>query len=544
MSRIIAASLLILASLATAQAQEPFAKSRISSIGLFKNGLAYVERTIEIPNSGTWLLEDLPVPVHGTFWVESDAVVRVRMTRRTVEVPAAAATRLDFQSGLAGENVIVHFSSSQIPAVRGIVLDAGQPADRQWDRGYEQIRYGWNGRHVIADHSEPMLVLDTDQGRAYIKRSMIAYLQVVGAKEKVRVERPAMLLTIDQVPAPGSKVLVRYLAKGIAWAPSYHVDLANPKRLVLRQKAVIKNELEPLQEAEIRLISGFPSMTFAHVTSPLSLNTSWSEFFQQLNQQVSSQHQSISNVVSQQAIVFNAAPQDDGGFDISAIPEGEGVDLHFHSIGKQTLSEGDSLLLETASGECEYEKIVEWTIPDTREGNGRYVPEHRRQNEPERFQDETWDAVRFKNPLSFPMTTAPATIVSGDRFSGQQMSYWVNTGERTTLHITKALSVRTRSTERELDGNREIVYVGGNDFRKTQVEGTIQANNHRNEPVTLVIRRRFSGELLSAEGKPQKTLLPEGVWSVNKRNQLIWTVTLEPGQEISLRYRYELLVDH
>ena len=67
------------------------------------------------------------------------------------------------------------------------------------------------------------------------------------------------------------------------------------------------------------------------------------------------------------------------------------------------------------------------------------------------------------------------------------------------------------------------------------------ANNHRNEPITLVIRKRFSGELLSAEGEPKTTLLEEGTWSVNRRNELVWTVELAPGEEKRFACRYTVL---
>src|SRR5437879_3834102 len=102
------------------------------------------------------------------------------------------------------------------------------------------------------------------------------------------------------------------------------------------------------------------------------------------------------------------------------------------------------------------------------------------------------------------------------RFSGQRLSSWVNAGEETTLHITKALSVRTRSVEHERqkgngDSERDIVYIGGRRFRQSTVEGEVSVCNHRAEPIELLIRRRFSGDLLKATGEPKVTLLEEGV---------------------------------
>ena len=69
-------------------AEETPVTSRIASVGLFKNGLAVVRREVSVPGPGVYRLDDVPEPVHGTFWIESDAVVRARTTVR--EVPRRA----------------------------------------------------------------------------------------------------------------------------------------------------------------------------------------------------------------------------------------------------------------------------------------------------------------------------------------------------------------------------------------------------------------------------------------------------------------------
>jgi len=50
--------------------------------------------------------------------------------------------------------------------------------------------------------------------------------------------------------------------------------------------------------------------------------------------------------------------------------------------------------------------------------------------------------------------------------------------------------------------------------------------------------------LISADASPESKLLEEGVYSANQRNELTWTVTLKPGQEKTLNYRYSVLVDN
>jgi hypothetical protein len=142
------------------------------------------------------------------------------------------------------------------------------------------------------------------------------------------------------------------------------------------------------------------------------------------------------------------------------------------------------------------------------------------------------------------MTTAPVTFTRDGKFLGQQLSRWVNRGEETTLRMTKALSIRTRVTEQEqANQDREVVWIGGNDFRKVNATGELSIRNYRKTSVKMVIKRQFSGELLSADEKPEVTLREEGIWTVNRRNEMKWTITLKPGEEKTLKYAYSVLVD-
>jgi len=151
--------------------------------------------------------------------------------------------------------------------------------------------------------------------------------------------------------------------------------------------------------------------------------------------------------------------------------------------------------------------------------------------------------VRFTNPFKFPMTTAAAMITEAGKFRGQSQSEWVNPGQRACLRITRALSVQTEASEIEEEGQREIVWIAGNDYQRTRVKGTLTVRNFRGNDLTMTIRQEFSGKMLEADGKPESKLRAEGVTSVNPRRQLDWTIQLPAGQEKELTYRYEVLVD-
>lgn len=352
-------------------------------------------------------------------------------------------------------------------------------------------------------------------------------------------------MLVLHVPAgtDAKTVRIRYLAMGISWAPSYLVDLLDNKQRRIHQKAVVRNELEPIADAELRLISGFPHIQFRHVTSPFSPDTTLSKFFEQLNQQANASSSFASNAMSQQggqAVAFSGGSLP---IDLSAAPGGEGVDLHYESIGRHTLGKNETLTVPVAAESTDYERIVEWIVPDTRNAMGRQINDYERSQNAAKYESDAWDALQFRNPLPLPMTTGVATIMRDGRFNGQTASYWVSRGEQTRLRVTKALSIRTLSSENEKQDNRKTVFIGGNDFQQVGVEGQLVLSNHRSEAVDMLVRRQFSGELVSAEGKPAGTLREEGVYSVNRRHELTWTLTLKPAEQVTLKYEYTVLVD-
>ena len=503
-------------------AEEPVAKGKIVGVDLFKNGLVVVKREITLGKPGTYAVDDVPSPVFGTYWVESAGPVETLVKMRDVAVPVTEAAPGNLQEDLAGKKVTVYFKGGNRPPTVGTMLKIKPPKGEDANPGR-------------------FLVVQTPKGRVYVEPSEVASVEAEDAGDTVLRRRPRLLLTLGETDKPETKVTLRYLAHGLAWAPSYRIDISDPKTLQLEQSAVIRNELSDLTDAEIRLISGYPSVQYAHVRSPLSPLTSWATFFAELAGSSRYDSDALSNTVVTQQVALNRRG---GGTDIAlgATPAGEGVDLHYQSIGKRTLAEGEALAVTVAKGKAEYERIVEWMVADNRDDYGHASGRGRTE------EDDPWDALKFKNPLSFPMTTGPATVTANGQFNGQRTSYWVNAGEETIVRVGKALSVRTRALENEVvkgDGSgRDLVWIGGRQFRKATVEGELAVSNHRKEAIQLVMRKRFSGELTSAEGSPKSSLREEGVYSINKRNELVWNLPLKSGEERKLKYTYTVLVAH
>lgn len=164
--------------------------------------------------------------------------------------------------------------------------------------------------------------------------------------------------------------------------------------------------LENAADTEIQLISGYPNVRFGRVDSPLWPRTGLAAFFQQIHQSGPAAGGITSNAISQQMIYSNGSSRDEST-PLPEVAEQGNIsdDIHYESIGKHSLKAGDSLSLDLAAASAAYERVVEWVVPDPRDGNGR-----------EPTPDEPpWDAVRIANPFKFPLTTAAAMVMEGGK---------------------------------------------------------------------------------------------------------------------------------
>lgn len=338
------------------------------------------------------------------------------------------------------------------------------------------------------------------------------------------------------VEGPTRPFDVTYIAQGASWSPAYRIVLRDPKRMRLSMSAVLRNELEDFRDARVTLISGFPNIEYAGTEGLMSPGMTLEPFFQRLSNPGGGRG---APVLSQQAVMYNVALNAAGpGADFTAFAlkePGASSDIHYRDIGKLSMASGASMYLALDDAETDYERVVEWTVSNRRNERGQ-IEGH----EPS---DDFWDVIRFANPFKAPMTTAPVEVFDGDRLLGQSTAYWTNPGQATSAKITKALSVSGHCSETESDGGRTNLRIDGYDYYKTQVDDELRVRNYRGVPVKLVVRLGFTGEHLSASPEPgDRQVLASGVYSVNRRESLQWTLDLQPGEAQTLAYRYSVLV--
>lgn len=525
----------------TALTQPVTVSSQVKSLGLFKNGVVVVEEEIAVPRSGQYAFFQVPMAIHGTFFIESAAKVETRISQMPVSAPLSSNQELDYQKDLAGKTVTVYFNQPGKESVTGVVASLKSSSDTPQNASVvSDLFSSYSSRYsslAQGEKASSRLILNCGTGQTILERSTIARIDVKEALNAV--ERMQSVMTFTVTTEKPASIRLFYLTKGVSWMPSYRIDTTDSQRLKIEQTAVIINQWKTFHNAEISLISGFPKIECENVFAPFSPGNSLNSFFQQL----SNRNEPRGNRYMSQQIAYNSnsvMPMDD--IDSSPAVSGEGPDIHFQKIGLRSMNKGDCLSISTGANEADYQRVVEWTIPDQRDAWGRYNRDSNRENKS--ADSEPWDMLRFRNPLPFPMTTAPASILADGKFYGQNSSFWASEGEMTKIPVTKSMSVRVKSAEFEQNESQQPQYVNinGNRYRKAVVNVELTVVNRRAESIKMVVNRRFSGDLIQTVEGAKTVALGDDLSYINRKREIQWNFDLPSGETKILKYSYSTLI--
>lgn len=515
--------------------------SRVKSVSMFKNGVALIREEFTVPASGQYVLDAIPYAIHGAFFIQSSADVEAVLTQRQSRETVGASGDLNYQKDLVGKKVRVFFNNANLPPVHGTVAavrqttdDKAPQSDSDFRPRYYSQSYYYNRGNETPEVSNLHLILNTDFGQSVIQQSSIARIDVEGEIGTVVRSRPTLLFKV-KTDKPAT-VGITYLTKGAAWAPAYRLLLPDEKsnrgKMTIEQTATIVNQWRSFTDAQLYLISGYPKIGCENVISPISNKANLSAFFSQMLRPDGDDRGSMMS----QMVMNSASPRDSDDFPSGSVAaSGDGPDIYYHPVGPRSMNKADVLALSNGKKETEFERVVEWTVADTRNENGHPI-DRENPNTP-------WDTIQFVNPFDFPMTTGPAAVMTEHKFLGQNTSYWTSPGEKTSIPITKSLSVSVKADEQEINRSDEMRYMGVR-CRRITVAVELTIANRRAEPIKALVKRQFSGEIEKPVEGAKVVQLNQNLNALNRQNELRWELTLNPGETRTLKYEYEVYMSY
>ena len=522
----------------------------VRRISLFKNGIAYLELSVELKTAQPWVEIELPArPLHGSLTVGTDptrlSVEALVASKTAFQETREAVTVMDLLVANVGREMSI--TTGGVEVTGRLISFPRRPAPNASGTA-TMFTTHWSDATTVAgppraELSQPggLILFETAGGMLALSPASVTQIQFTGTDEvrtrfEQDTERDSVRVHMKSAD-PGDEFTLHYMIRGLAWAPSYNLVLgAEAGQAQLSARTDLFNDGFDLESAPTQLVSGFPNLKFSHVGGALGLTTSLEGFIAELSKKptdTSSPSPVTQNVYS------NFAFQSEGGFSPTSGGGFEGVaseDLYFTKLGALTLAKGARSSVPLFESRVPVEEVFRWEIPNVLDDYGSY-----RYRNQERPQPEVWHSLRITNSTGSPWTTAPMTVIKDGRLLGQDLCHYTPSGGKTVVKVTQALGVRPEESEREVEREVDVVHMYGSRYDRITLEGTLYLCNYKDHAVTVEISKTLSGEILEASEGAEINLLGRGMLQVNSVSQVHWRAELPAREELRLHYRYVAL---
>ena len=560
---IAACGVLCCANAVYAAGEEPEnADLRIERVALFKNGLGFFTSSAALPgNASTVRLGQLPVPVFGTFWVGYSKVVALRNLVTTMEefeerVPVQSLA--DLLQANAGAKATIRTGPGEEDVVTGVILQSGSegtdwqpPTPYFMDARRPSDPYGRVPPPIGRGN---VVLVKTDNGIIAINPGSVLRADFEGENvvryATARLKRPAIRMELER-PAADERVSVSYLARGVAWLPSYLIDLSDPAMARLSAKALVINELADFAGVALELVTGFPNIKFGEILSPVAMSQDLADFLNTLAGGRREEGRRDQYMVAQQAYLSNVA--DSGGYGgVYSTPlppapsystAAEGVvseDLFLYPVQDFTLKKGETACVPLFSAEMPYKHVYTWKIEDILDGDDQRNANVQR--EEGKKAEEVWHCCRLTNNLKMPLTTAAAEFLADGQFVGQDVCFYTAPGAETTIRINRAMNVLAEQAEVETERTRNAEVFNERQYDLVKIRGELRLRSKIDKPVSVEISKELSGEVLEKSVDAKDVQTAKGLKQVNPKHVLTWEIELQPGDDREISYVYQVYI--
>lgn len=532
----------------------PLLTTKVKSVAVFKNGLAFVLRSGDTSLQDGWArMGKLPQATLGTLYFGfASTSARVEDVITGTEKVTKNAEVINMDELLAanvGHPVKLTCAfGSEARSFEGTLLSV--PADRkvEEDSAMPPTRFGESSQYQPPKlNAEFVLIQTTNAGEPRVVsllKSSILSLEILdkpNVHTSVETEQTRTKIHVGG-KLSHAEISIAGLEKGIVWSPSYRIDIADDKEANVELDAIFANDVEDLDNADVSFVVGYPNFAFADVISPMSPQQSVANFVQALGAGGNFQAGRFANVMSQ-SVMYNSA-----NFDASApqentysvgqpLPGEQGEDLYFYHKNGVTMKKGDRALFNVLKTSVPYEHLYQWEIPDSMNVDTRGF---RRGGESTPPENQVWHVLRLENKGEQPWTTAPAFVLNGQLPVAQDTLGYTPPGGRSFLKLTVATDVRAEQSQNETARNQ--VRIGNVNYEEVTVSGKLKLTNWKNKEIALMVRKSLVGDVLeSPDGKVTK--VARNLTSVNPNSEIEWDFSLAAGKERELEYQYKVLLE-
>lgn len=535
---------------ATAQDSE----LKTAAVAAFKNGLAFVVKQGDVHlEAGVGNLEPVPSATLGSLWIAPNdpGASLDQVVARRYKVPASQNLTALAEVLLANAGKTVTVIDNGQKEYTGEIIGFRQPDKiKKRDEGSGSSANsngpGFYASSAPAAHVPPEFLLLKSEGKLlalYFHNIARVVLPPDVVLERSQEEEHKALQFKVRGAKDHAHLTMGYLEHGLGWTPSYLISLQDDKKAQITMQAVLLNDAEDLKNTDLFFVVGVPNFAYSNIPSPMALQQNLLEFMQAAARKDDMSNARYSNAITGQMIGgiidAEAAPSL-----VSTTEELQGSpeeDLFLYTRKDVTLAQGERATYNVFSDTVNYEHIYEWDLEDQPRVDAFGIA----QNMPATGSDRStrqnvWHSLRLKNTTKFPWTSAPTLVISDSKPVAQDTLPYTPKSASSILKLTIATDIRASHEENEVDRQKDVQRRHNYNYDQVTVEGKLTVKNYKSKAVQLSITDRVRGTVESQtdDGKSEK--LAEAITVDNPLSRLTWEITLQAGEEKTIKYRYKL----
>ncbi|MBI2297674.1 MAG: hypothetical protein HYU66_01760 [Armatimonadetes bacterium] len=518
----------------------------VTGASLFKNGLAAITREATLPAAGEYVLEGMPVPIHGSFWVTpppNGGIVEAEAFPHPRTRQAPARGMADLLRANLGRAVEIQTAEGWVSGtVKRLPDRIVATAPRSYNRGDDAaLRYGEPVVTPTPDNSwAEALILATDKGDTALALNRVLSIRAPELATTFDETRPggALRLKVDG----GGAIQITYLCWGLTWAPSYRIGILDDKSARIELKASVLNDAEELKAARVHFVTGYPNLAFAGILDPLSLRGDTNDFLNWLSRPAEPRRSASMAQQVAMNVYDSADAEAPGPRGPEAPPGGQVEDLFFYPRDDVSLDIGARGYYPLLAANVPCKALYTWEIGSSLDDYNRWRG-YERDDRGAIPPPPVWHVLHLTNKTQMPWTTGPALSMRDGLVLGQDLLTYTGRGREVDVKVTRAANVRAEHRETEIARERSATRFYGSAYDRITVKGEMRLFNDTDREIRLrVTRSPLDGELVSAAPAAESRALAERLNAVNPRQELRWELSVSAGDKLYVTYQYKVYV--
>jgi len=535
--------------------EPPDAQLKTVAVAAFKNGLSFMIRQGDVRlENGMGRIFPIPEAALGTLWIAPNApgasLDEVVAYRYKVSGERSLTSLASVLLANAGKTVTVNYNNKEFTGEIVGLRESEMPPPEPQPVAFSQGQPGYPVYSNPPAHPAPEYLLLKSEGKLlalHLSAIQEAYLPADAVLQEKQVEERRALRFKVKGAGSHSNLTMGYLEHGLGWTPSYMIALQDEKTAQITMQAVLTDDAEDLNGADVFFVVGVPNFAYSSTLSPMALQQTLLQFMKDAESRDTGRNYRYGNAIAGQLVADEVSTVSAPSFaatvaELSGAPE---EDLFLYTRSGVTLARGERATYNVFSGNVNYEHIYEWEVQDQPrvDGFGNVVQPNYNPNTPDTANvNNIWHCIRLKNSTKFPWTSAPAMVISGTRPISQDTLPYTPKAASSDLKITIATDIRSSHEEREATRRQNVERRRGYNYDLVTVEGTLKVKNYKSKDVRLNIGKTLRGEVESLTDGGKAVKLGEAIQTDNPMSRLTWEITLRPDEARTITYRYKVWV--